>query len=246
MAVISQELTEYTGDIPNKGTMTPEEFDLAAEAWSDHQLALGADINTWAQEVNAVAASANDLYDTAADVNFKGKWANLTGAIYRPAVVWHNYRYWMLIPAFLADVTLYEPAQGSGVWYPVNLRNELVYLTGTELIGLRTASVAECLRGVTFFNNSGSTGANRVAIPSPQSGMQVSFYRGSADYMIYFHTPTRIRWGPLSVGAGYYGVIYMQTKGTFVTVKAFNADEWVITTLLGGAIQAETSLFPPE
>ena len=245
MAVISQELSEYTGDIPEKNFMPPEEFDLAAESWADHQLDLGGGINTWAQEVNAVAASANDLYDTAADVNFKGKWANLTGAIYRPAVVWHGHRYWMLIPAFLADITLYEPAQGSGVWYPIGLHSNIFYADGSTVVPAIPSDEIYFHKPL-IYTDQQTAGNISVILPSPQEGMKARFYCGS-DYLLRcFVYKSRIRWGARIVSdALYYSYVYTQTRGTVfdLTAHLYDRDsyEWIITHIFGGILYANTA-----
>jgi len=52
-------LPEYTGDIPDKDTMTTTEFDVAAQDWVDYQVSLAAAVNDYTEEqmVNLAAAA---------------------------------------------------------------------------------------------------------------------------------------------------------------------------------------------
>lgn len=50
-------------------------------------------------------------------INFKGRWSDLTGELYRPATVFHNDQFWILLDD-LADVTVEEPTLTSSSWRP--------------------------------------------------------------------------------------------------------------------------------
>ena len=73
-------------------------------------------MNTVAGEINAaiapvagqVAAVAASEANTAAFANFKGAWSALTGALAKPASVFHNGAFWALLNN-LADVTASQP-----------------------------------------------------------------------------------------------------------------------------------------
>ena len=57
---------------------------------------------------DVINASYNVSQSALAAVNFKGTWADLTGAVTVPAAVKHDSKYWMLLED-LADVTAEEP-----------------------------------------------------------------------------------------------------------------------------------------
>lgn len=52
---ISQTITVYPYDIPNKEAMTPPEFDIAAQDWVDYQDGLSTELNAWAGQANTTA-----------------------------------------------------------------------------------------------------------------------------------------------------------------------------------------------
>ena len=63
---ISQTITVYTDDVPNKDTMTADEFDAAANAWVDYWTnTVPSEINTWAEEANATKTDINEAESSA-------------------------------------------------------------------------------------------------------------------------------------------------------------------------------------
>ncbi len=114
---ISQTITVYTGDVPDKDTMTADEFDDAANAWVDYWTnTVPPEMNTFATEANALKTDVNDAAVAAlAAANFKGAWSELAGALSMPASVFHDSKFWMLMEN-LADVTLSEPSASNSDW----------------------------------------------------------------------------------------------------------------------------------
>lgn len=104
-------------------TLDPANFDARGDAFFAALAALQTELNTLKANVytNSGAAYANAVL-TAADVvstaatqvnvaalaNFKGAWSALTGAIAKPASVFHNGAFWALLNN-LADVTTSQP-----------------------------------------------------------------------------------------------------------------------------------------
>ena len=128
---------------PNSSTDTPSQFDTKANNTVAAQVLMVPQINTandWvestAQEVydNALEAkaSADNAATTAADTNFYGNWSSLTGALNKPATVFHNDLFWLL-NVNLADVTLSEPALVNTDWRPKMQETNLL-TSGTQTI----------------------------------------------------------------------------------------------------------------
>ena len=102
---------------------TPAEFNTNAFAWVDaidtftteaNALATAVDADATAAAASAVSAasSATDATNAStaalAAANFKGNWSDLTGALNKPASVYHNSVVWMLLNN-LANVTTSQP-----------------------------------------------------------------------------------------------------------------------------------------
>lgn len=58
MAAITQTISAYSGDVPDRATMTQSEFDAAATAWATWQEALPAQINTFGSQANSLRTDA--------------------------------------------------------------------------------------------------------------------------------------------------------------------------------------------
>ncbi len=230
MPKITQVISEFPGDLPDKDTMTPDEFDVAAEAWVDHWATLITQINTWAQQANAIGVSANDLIAALASANFKGRWSALTGALNVPASVYHNSQYWMLLNN-LANVAASEPAEANSAWALIVLGNKVIQVTQAD--DGRAITESEARRGVCFANV-GMTGECYLELPAPVAGYKLLFYCAAAqDFSVWTENSIPIRWGSQTVdGAGGAGVIGSKI-GTFWVMRAFDATEWVITQLQG-------------
>lgn len=85
--------------------------------------AVASEINTFRDEaVNASINATNASNTAVAGANFKGNWSALSGAITRPASVAHSNRFWMLLPASLANVATSQPGV-SADW--VEIKNVL-------------------------------------------------------------------------------------------------------------------------
>lgn len=136
---------------PNSAT-DPNTFNDDANQWA-------ADLIPWTQQVNALATGA-DLVATevdadataaaaseanaaasasaaltsqnlaAASADFKGAWSSLTGALNKPATVFHNGSFWALLNN-LANVTTSEPSVTNSDWQ---------FISGTRWQQTRTAS----------------------------------------------------------------------------------------------------------
>ena len=150
---ITQVITPFSGDVPDKGTMTPDEFDVAAQAWVDYQEGLAAEINTWAEEVNATATSENAAAATLAAANFAGLWENLTGALSVPASVYYNGYFWMLLEDTL-DITEDWPNPENPHWAIIRLDSRVIF--GTEITASRELTAADANK---YFEVNSATGA---------------------------------------------------------------------------------------
>lgn len=149
---ITQVITPFSGDVPDKGTMTPDEFDVAAQAWVDYQEGLAEEINTWAEEVNATATSENAAAAVLAAANFAGIWTDMTGALNVPASVYHNGYFWMLLVDLL-DVTESEPTLEISDWAVLRLDSRMIFGTEITSSGALSADVANCYVDVNSSTN---------------------------------------------------------------------------------------------
>ena len=122
MTTITQVITALP-TAPDPATMSPSLFAstaaasvLAQKAMTPELNLMAGQMNTVAGEINAaiapvagqVAAVAASEANTAAFANFKGAWSALTGALAKPASVFHNGAFWTLLNN-LADVTASTP-----------------------------------------------------------------------------------------------------------------------------------------
>jgi len=174
---ITQEITEYSGDLPDKETMTPDEFDVAAEAWVEYQDGIAAEINTWAAQANAVGVSVADLVTALAAANFKGAWSDLTGALAMPACVYHDSQYWMLLDD-LADVTASEPSDTNADW--------ALFPLGTNIIAKiadYTITAAQMRAGNVIFTNEGASGEVEFDLPARSGDFKAAFMTVASQYL---------------------------------------------------------------
>ncbi len=65
--MINQIIPTYSGDLPDKNGMTPEEFDVAAQTWVDYQGNLAPSINTFAEQANQTQGEINQTQTQVAD-----------------------------------------------------------------------------------------------------------------------------------------------------------------------------------
>ncbi len=100
-ANFSDRADAFLGALP---TFTTEANALAADVNADEATASAAAISATASAATAAASEAN----ISALANFKGNWSSLTGALNKPASVFHNGTYWALLNN-LADVTTSQP-----------------------------------------------------------------------------------------------------------------------------------------
>lgn len=174
---ITQTITAYSGDLPDKATMTPDEFDEAAEDWVDYQDGLATELNTWAGQANNVAVSANDLIIALAAANFEGAWSDLTGALSMPACVYHDSQYWFLLDD-LADVTASEPSDSNSDW--------ALFPAGTNIQAKTSAhsiTAAEARAGNVLFTNEGASGEVEFTLPARAGDYRMKFLVAAAQYL---------------------------------------------------------------
>ena len=135
MADITQNVTVYSGTVPDANSMTHGEFDAAATELTNYWQVIPPELNAWSSQANSLksdvngyrvaAISAKGSAEAARDValaasNFKGAWASLTGSLGVPASVWHNDSYWMLLTG-VANVSAHEPLGAGVVWAPLQV-----------------------------------------------------------------------------------------------------------------------------
>ena len=236
---ITKTITEYAGDLPDKDTMTPDEFDVAAEDWVEHQSDLAKELNEWAEQANAVGIESADLAVAQASANFLGRWEDLPAtAIAQPCSVWHDENYWMLLEATLADPTASEPSLTNTDWAPIILSDISVVLDDTDAPEY-TATAEQLTRGVKFSTDPDTEEVIKVVLPAPQSGYKASFYCGAAYEFGCKCDGYPFRWGARVTGVGTdYDTLYTSTVGTYWMVQAFDDEEWVLTEIIG-AITAD-------
>jgi len=136
---ISQTITVYAGDVPNKDTMTADEFDDAANDWVDYWTnTVPPEMNTFATEANQTKTDINNAEAAAlAASNFKKAWSELAGALSMPASVFHDSKFWMLM-ADLADVTLSEPSASNSDWQEMYSYEDVVI--STDIVEFKVVS----------------------------------------------------------------------------------------------------------
>lgn len=142
-------VTVYAGDVPDRSTQSPNTFTNNAIDWTDYQAnTLIPGINKTVAEINAVATqidadkiaaaqSANNAKNNAesaqAASNFKGEWSSLTGALNKPASVYHNGVFWLLLND-LADVTASEPSATNSDWLLNNINRWGALITSSATL----------------------------------------------------------------------------------------------------------------
>jgi len=132
----------FLGALPTFGT------ELNSFATSANALALEVENNkteaqTILDETIIVQETVQDLYDSSiAIANFKGLWSTLTGALARPATVYHNSAYWILL-VDLANVASSTPSTGNSNWLKVSfLASDINYTDTTTVLGASTVQQA--------------------------------------------------------------------------------------------------------
>lgn len=156
---------------PNSGTDTPSEFDVKANNFVAGQVAmvgeenaLSAWQNTTATQVYDNAVEAKSSADEAAfsatasasASNYKGLWSSLTGALNKPATVFHNDLFWYL-NTDLADVTASEPTISNANW---QLGEGQVIILDGGVFNLFSASTVPEKYQVSFVRKKGVTDAS--------------------------------------------------------------------------------------
>lgn len=137
--------------LPTPPTRTdPTNFDTRADAFLTALVTFSTQANNAAGTIdtqyNSVLSNTGIASSSAtiaqASANFKGAWSSLTGAVSRPASVSHNNKFWALLPASLANITLSQPGVTAdwieitvGIsYYDYNSRATLRTITGNLLI----------------------------------------------------------------------------------------------------------------
>lgn len=137
-------ITPLPTPVPSRAD--PTNFANRADAFLGALPTFGAELNTFATDANNLATdmqtdrdaveqvlvdviaqkeTIDDLYDsTVAVSNFKGLWSSLTGALNKPASVYHSGYYWFLLND-LANVTTSTPSTTNTDWLLVD--SELRY-----------------------------------------------------------------------------------------------------------------------
>lgn len=146
-------IPSFSGTPPNRN-QPQATFNTNVANWVSYTTTIQTDLNTFATEANALAvevdgykslaltyrneaaasASAALLSQNlaAASAGFKGLWSSLTGALSKPATVFHNGTYWALLNN-LANVTASEPSLTNADWQ---------FISGTRWQELFTTSGA--------------------------------------------------------------------------------------------------------
>jgi hypothetical protein len=181
MTEITQEIPEWTGDYPDKATMTKAEFAVAADTLAAWWISLANIINTWTEQVNALAEVMNAQYVASAAgiaaANFVGPWDELEGALNTPACTIHSGMYWMLLTN-LVDVTASEPAVGNADW-------GLLY-TGQKKIDADddyNVLAAHGATGTVVFSNRTAAKAITFQLPVRTADFRCAFLVEAAQYL---------------------------------------------------------------
>lgn len=128
---------------PAPSTSNPSTFNTLANNFVAAQVTMQPEVNAandWVEKTagevydNAVEAkaSADNALSAASDTNFYGNWSSLTGALNKPATVFHNDLFWLL-NVNLADVTASEPTLVNTDWRP-KMQETILLASGTQTI----------------------------------------------------------------------------------------------------------------
>jgi hypothetical protein len=188
ISTIAQTITAYAGDVPDKGTMTAAEFDVAAEDWVDYQDGLALELNTLVGEINDVGADINqaviDIEDDLAAIDtalagaaFAGEWDDLTGALNVPASVYHDELFWMLLDD-LADVTASEPSGANADWALIPMGASI-----TDKTANYSVTAADGRLGFKVLTNEGAAGAIEFDLPSRTGSFRCGFMVTEEQYL---------------------------------------------------------------
>ena len=136
----------YTGDVPQR-TQSPAVFSVNVDGFLTYipptvdAMNVSTDfVNTKADETSSNAVIAQVAADTsAAASNFKGRWADATGAATVPSSYNHNNADWQLLQN-IPDITLDEPSNSAPNWQQISYRelyaDDFPYLKDTRVVGL--------------------------------------------------------------------------------------------------------------
>lgn len=136
-----QTITALPTPVPSR--LDPVNFASRADAFLGALPTFGNELNEFATEANTLALQVQDNKDSTdetysdmqdlknvmegvynnsvATSNFKGTWNSLTGALSKPASVFHNNSYWILLENIL-DITLSEPSDLNTDWLKSSLK----------------------------------------------------------------------------------------------------------------------------
>lgn len=141
----------FSGTPPNRN-QPQSEFNTNVANWVSYTTTIQTNLNTFGTEANALAVEVGGYKDlaltysnnaaasasaalasqnlAAASADFKGAWASLTGALNKPASVFHSGSFWALLNN-LANVTTSEPSLTNADWQ---------FVSGTRWQQPRTAA----------------------------------------------------------------------------------------------------------
>lgn len=153
-------ITALPTPVPSRAD--PTNFATRADAFLGALPTFGIELNTFATEANALAIDVQDNKDASdqtlldmqalettmgniynnsvATSNFKGLWSSLTGALNKPASVYHNSHYWILLNN-LTDVTTSIPSDSNSDW--LRSANTALYTTYNDLLTLLGSSTVQ-------------------------------------------------------------------------------------------------------
>lgn len=184
----------------------PLNFATRADAFLGALPTFGTELNTFASEANALAVEVDadkeevnqtlievqnlesemaDLYNNTVSIShFKGLWASLTGALNKPASVFHYGDYWLLLND-LADVTTSIPTDFSTDWLRVtNSASSITYNNSVVDLGIDDIQSAIELV-VKKYSNIGNRLINpEFMIDQENNGNSVSIPIGSNKYIV--------------------------------------------------------------
>lgn len=242
MGEITQSITEFVGDLPNKDTMTESEFNVAAEAWVEYQDGIAAEVNAFSTQANSLRtdcntakadaetalASAESARDAAASSSsFYGNWSELTGSLSMPASVWHDGKLWLLL-ADLADVTASEPSPSNSDW-------GLLLVCGwgiTAKTADYTISAPEMDIGTAIFTNAGASAMVTFTLPARADNYRARFLVSAAQYLKVV-PPSGEKIYYLSYESAADGYVRSNTPGDSFEIIASATEGYRIVSLVG-------------
>lgn len=215
----------------------PTNFATRADAFLGALPTFGTELNAFATEANTLATDVQDNKDATdqtlldmqalevdmtsiynsfvATSNFKGLWSSLTGALNKPASVYHNSNYWVLLNN-LADVTASTPSDTNADWLKsLNSASGTTYDPSNTTLGSTTVqSAIERL-----FNHANYLASSNIVV---NPDFRVSQDIGSSDITVPVSTQTYVcdQWYVTSGGVSANAKrISPQTGGLFIQVS---------------------------